>query len=120
MNKLKGITTGTYLTKTLKNSKNKGHLSKEICNKCKFKDECKYKNITKFENEKIFNNNVECEFFYFSITPKAIVTTGRDTITFFSTGMRIGEALVFGTKKELGVRNPPNPVIDLTSSINLN
>lgn len=96
MNKLKGITTGTYLTKTLKNSKNKGHSSKEICNKCKFKDECKYKNITKFENEKIFNNNVECEFFYFSITPKAIVTTGRDTIT----GKRTAKTFVAENEKE--------------------
>ena len=81
MNKVKGITVGTYLTKTVKNSKDKGLSSKEICNHCKMKDKCKYRQITKFENGKVIDNNVECDSFYFSITPKAIVTTGRDTIT---------------------------------------
>lgn len=81
MNKVKGITVGTYLTKTIKNPKDKGLSSKEICNHCKMKDNCKYRQITKFENGKVIDNNVECDSFYFSITPKAIVTTGRDTIT---------------------------------------
>ena len=35
MNKVKGITVGTYLTKTFKNSKDKGLSSKEICNNWK-------------------------------------------------------------------------------------
>ena len=53
MNKVKGITVGTYLTKTIKNSKDKGLSSKEICNNCKMKDKCKYRQITKFENGKV-------------------------------------------------------------------
>ena len=56
MNKVKGITVGTYLTKTIKNSKNKGLFSKEICNLCKMKDKCKYRQITKFENGKVIHN----------------------------------------------------------------
>ena len=46
MNKVKGITVGTYLTKTIKNSKDKGLSGKEICNDCKMKDKCKYRQIT--------------------------------------------------------------------------
>ena len=38
MNKVKGITVGTYLTKTIKNSKDKDLSSKEICNHCKMND----------------------------------------------------------------------------------
>lgn len=30
MNKVKGITVGTYLTKTIKNSKDKGHITKKF------------------------------------------------------------------------------------------
>ena len=96
MNKVKGITVGTYLTKTIKNSKNKGLSSKEICNHCKMKDKCKYRQITKFENGKVIDNNVECDSFYFSITPKAIVTTGRDTIT----GKRTTKTFVGKNEKE--------------------
>lgn len=78
--KIKGITSGTYLLKRIKD-KNTKLSSKEICTRCKFKDTCKYRNISKFENGKVFNNNVECEYFYFIITPKAILTVGRDTTT---------------------------------------
>ncbi len=78
--KIKGITSGTYLLKRIKD-KNTILSSKEICNRCKFKDTCKYRNISKFENGKVFDNNVECEYFYFIITPKAILTVGRDTTT---------------------------------------
>ena len=56
MNKVKGITVGTYLTKTIKNPKDKGLSSKEICNHCKMKDNCKYRQITKFENGKVIHN----------------------------------------------------------------
>ena len=66
--KIKGITSGTYLLKRIKD-KNTKLSSKEICNNCKFK------------NSKVFNNNVECEYFYFIITPKAVLTIGRDTTT---------------------------------------
>ena len=96
MNKVKGITVGTYLTKTIKNSKDKGLSGKEICNHCKMKDKCKYRQITKFENGKVIDNNVECDSFYFSITPKAIVTTGRDTIT----GKRTTKTFVGKNEKE--------------------
>lgn len=96
MNKVKGITVGTYLTKTIKNSKDKGLSGKEICNDCKMKDKCKYRQITKFENGKVIDNNVECDSFYFSITPKAIVTTGRDTIT----GKRTTKTFVGKMKKK--------------------
>ena len=96
MNKVKGITVGTYLTKTIKNPKDKGLSSKEICNNCKMKDKCKYRQITKFENGKVIDNNVECDSFYFSITPKAIVTTGRDTIT----GKRTTKTFVGKNEKE--------------------
>lgn len=78
--KIKGITSGTYLTKR-KKDKDKKISCKEICDKCKYKTTCKYRNISKFENGKIFNNNVECENFYFIITPKAILTIGRDATT---------------------------------------
>ena len=78
--KVKGITSGTYLLKRVKDKSNKLS-SKEICNNCKYKDTCKYKNISKFENGKVFNNNVECKYFYFIISPKAILTVGRDTTT---------------------------------------
>lgn len=81
MNNIKGITVGTYLTKTLKNSKNKGHSIKEICKKCELREKCKYRQITSFKNGKTFKNNVECNFFYFSITSRAIVATGRDEVT---------------------------------------
>ncbi len=84
MNKLKGITVGTYLTKrpkSNKNSKKQKIKTAEICNKCKDKDICKYRKISKFENGKVFPNNVECEEFYFSISPKAMLTVGRDTTT---------------------------------------
>ncbi len=96
MNKVKGITVGTYLTKTVKNSKDKVLSSKEICNHCKMKDKCKYRQISKFENGKVIDNNVECDSFYFSITPKAIVTTGRDTIT----GRRTTKTFVGKNEKE--------------------
>ena len=78
--KVKGITSGTYLLKR-KKDKNTKINSREICNQCKYRNTCKYKNISKFENGKVFNNNVECEYFYFIITPKAILTIGRDTTT---------------------------------------
>lgn len=78
--KVKGITSGTYLLKRIKN-KNTKMSSKEICNQCKLRNTCKYRNISKFENGKVFDNNVECEYFYFIITPKAILTVGRDTTT---------------------------------------
>lgn len=96
MNKEKGITVGTYLRKTIRNSKDKGLSSKKICNHCKMKDKCKYRQITKFENGKVIDNNVECDSFYFSITSKAIVTTGRDTIT----GKRTTKTFVGKNKKE--------------------
>ena len=96
MNKVKGITVGTYLTKTIKNSKDKGHTTKELCSKCNMKVKCKYRQIAKFENGKIFENNVGCDSFYFSITPKAIVTTGRDTIT----GKRTTKTFVGKNEKE--------------------
>ena len=78
--KVKGITSGTYLLKRVKDKSNKLS-SKEICNNCKYKDTCKYRTTSKFENGKVFNNNVECKYFYFIISPKAILTVGRDTTT---------------------------------------
>ena len=78
--KVKGITSGTYLLKRKKDKSTKIN-SREICNQCKYRKTCKYKNISKFENGKVFNNNVECEYFYFIITPKAILTIGRDITT---------------------------------------
>ena len=96
MNKVKGITVGTYLTKTVKNSKDKVLSSKEICNHYKMKDKCKYRQISKFENGKVIDNNVECDSFCFSITPKAIVKTGRDTIT----GRRTTKTFVEKNEKE--------------------
>lgn len=78
--KVKGITSGTYLLKRVKDKSNKLS-SKEICNNCKCKDTCKYRAISKFKNGKVFNNNVECKYFYFIISPKAILTVGRDTTT---------------------------------------
>ena len=78
--KVKGITSGTYLLKRVKDKSNKLS-SKEICNNCKYKDTCKYRAISKFKNGKVFNNNVECKYFYFIISPKAILTVGRDTTT---------------------------------------
>lgn len=81
MGKLKGITSGTYLTKRIRNEKHKKFSKEEICNKCQHKGVCKYQKISKFINGKIFQNNVECNEFYFTITPKAILTIGRDTTT---------------------------------------
>lgn len=84
MNKLKGITVGTYLTKRPKSNKNNTKQkikNSDICHSCKNRLTCKYKDISKFENGKIFPNNVECEKFYFSITSKAMLTVGRDTTT---------------------------------------
>lgn len=78
--KVKGITSGTYLLKRAKNKSNKLS-SKEICNNCQYKDTCRYRAISKFENGKVFNNNVECKYFYFIISPKAILIVGRDTTT---------------------------------------
>ena len=78
--KVKGITSGTYLLKRVKDKSNKLS-SKEICNNCKYKDTCKYRAISKFKNGKVFNNNVECKYFYFIISPKAILTVGKDTTT---------------------------------------
>lgn len=78
--KIKGITSGTYLLKRIKD-KNLKLSNKEICNRCEFKNTCKYRNISKFENGKVFNNNVECKHFYFIISPKAILTIGRDMTT---------------------------------------
>ena len=48
------------------------------------------------KNGKVIDNNVECDSFYFSITPKAIVTTGRDTIT----GKRTTKTFVGKNEKE--------------------
>lgn len=78
--KIKGITAATYLDKRLKDKSIKIS-KKEVCYNCKNKDICKYRNISKFENGKIFNNNVECEKFYFITIPKAILTIGRDMTT---------------------------------------
>ena len=60
MNKIKGITSGTYLEKKIKNKNDKKLKKEEICNKCKNKDICKYRKISKFKNGKTFENNVEC------------------------------------------------------------
>lgn len=76
--KIKGITSGTYLQKRIKNAKVKNLSISDICSNCKYKQNCKYKNITKFEKGKIFKNNVECKNFYFTIISKAILTTCRD------------------------------------------
>lgn len=81
MSKIKGITCGTYLNRRIKNSKNKKLQKSTICSNCQHKNICKYKNISKFSNGKTFSNNVDCEYFYFSITPKAILTLGRDKST---------------------------------------
>ena len=81
MNKIKGITSGTYLEKKIRNKSNKKLSKDEICNKCKHKDICKYRKTSKFKNGKTFENNVECEYFYFSISSKAILSIGRDTTT---------------------------------------
>lgn len=78
--KVKGITLVTYLLKRAKDKSNKLS-SKEICNNCKYKGNCKYRTISKFKKGKVFNNNVECKYFYFIISPKAILTVGRDTTT---------------------------------------
>ena len=78
--KIKGITAATYLDKRLKDKSIKIS-KKEVCNNCKNKDICKYRNVSKFENGKVFNNNVECEKFYFITIPKAILTIGRDMTT---------------------------------------
>lgn len=78
--KVKGITSGTYLSKRIKDKKNR-LTTKEICNKCKQRNICKYQSISKFENGKVFDNNVKCEYFYFTITPKTILTIGKDTTT---------------------------------------
>ena len=78
--KIKGITAATYLDKRLKDKSIKIS-KKEVCNNCQNKDICKYRNISKFENGKVFNNNVECEKFYFITIPKAILTIGRDMTT---------------------------------------
>lgn len=97
--KIKGITTGTYLDKRLKNKSKKENISKkEICNKCKYSNTCKYKKISKFENGKVFDNNVECDNFYFVISSKAILNIGRDittgkTITMTFAGSNEEEAL---------------------------
>lgn len=81
MNKLKGITSGTYLTKRVKNPKKKKIPKEEICNKCDKRDICKYRNITKFTNGKVFDNNVTCNEFYMTISPKAVLTLGIDRTT---------------------------------------
>ena len=96
MNKIKGITSGTYLEKKLKDKNNQKFKREEICNKCSFKDVCKYKNVSKFNNGKIFENNVECKYFYFTITPKAILATGRDT----TTGKRTTKTFIAETEDE--------------------
>lgn len=81
MNKLKGISSGTYLTKRIKNSKKKKIPKDEICNKCDKRDICKYRNITKFVNGRVFENNVTCNEFYMTISAKAILTLGIDRTT---------------------------------------
>ena len=81
MGKLSGITSGTYLTKRIKNPENKNLNKKDICNDCKLKGICKYKDISKFNKGKIFENNVKCNEFYFTITSKAILNLGRDRTT---------------------------------------
>ena len=81
MNKLKGITSGTYLTKRIKNPEHKNLTKIDICNKCKNNNICKYRNITKFTNGQIYENNVSCDEFYFTISPKAILTLGVDRTT---------------------------------------
>ena len=96
MNKIKGITSGTYLEKKIKNKNDKKLQKEEICNKCKNKDICKYRKISKFKNGKTFENNVECEYFYFSICAKAILTTGRDT----TTGKRMTKTFIAPTEEE--------------------
>ena len=96
MNKIKGITSGTYLEKKIKNKNDKKLQKEEICNKCKNKDICKYRKISKFNNGKTFENNVYCEHFYFSISAKAILTLGRDT----TTGKRMTKTFIAATEEE--------------------
>ncbi len=79
--KIKGITSGTYLTKRIKEKKNKKYKKEELCKKCEYSDICKYKELGKFNKGKVFENNVECNYFYFTITVKAVLTIGRDTTT---------------------------------------
>lgn len=96
MNKIKGITSGTYLEKKIKNKNDKKLKKNEICNKCEHKDICKYRKISKFNNGKTFENNVDCEHFYFSISAKAILTLGRDT----TTGKRMTKTFIAATEEE--------------------
>ncbi len=108
MGKLKGITSGTYLTKRIRNDKNKKLSKEEICNRCRFKDSCKYRKISKFSNGKVFENNVKCEEFYFTITPKAILTVGRDkttgkTLTKTFTGKNEEEAINIALTEKLKI-----------------
>lgn len=96
MNKIKGITSGTYLEKKTKNKDDKKFKKEEICNKCKYKDICKYRKISKFKNGKTFANNVECEYFYFSISAKAILAIGRDT----TIGKRMTKTFIAETEEK--------------------
>lgn len=94
--KIKGITSGTYLTKRIKDKKDKKYTKEEICSKCPYSDVCKYKNLGTFKKGKVFKNNVECNFFYFTITAKAILTLGRDS----TTGKKIQETFTCENEQE--------------------
>lgn len=96
MGGLKGITLGTYLTKRVKNDEHKSLSKKEICEICKLKDICKYKSISKFSKGKVFENNVICDEFYFTITTKAVLNLGID----MATGKQIKKTFIAKTEEE--------------------
>lgn len=94
--KIKGITSGTYFTKRIKKIKNNKYNKQDLCNKCEYSNICKYKDLGKFNKGKIFKNNVKCNYFYFTITAKAILTLGRDS----TTGKKIQETFISENEEE--------------------
>lgn len=99
MNTIEGISYGLYLNKKIQSNKKqqfKNLTASEVCKQCENFNICKYGKLKKFEKEKIFENNLECPYLYFSINRKATLTTIRDK----TTGKETKKSFSGATKEE--------------------
>ena len=96
MKKFKGISSGTYLTKRLKDKTKKSTPKEDLCKNCINNNICKYKDISTFSKGKVFKNNCTCDNFYFTITAKATLQIGRD----LEKGKNITKTFTAATEEE--------------------
>ena len=99
----KGITVGTYISRKIKDKK-----EKDVCADCEINKKIQNKNI---EKEKQYELCKGCEKCYVSKTCKAVLTVGRDQ----TTGKTIRKSFVADTE-ELALSNALQYKLDLNKN----